>query len=250
MVCCNSLAIDNSVTPRILRVGTYGRSCFEIASPTGPSFAIDANLAFGAVGAGQSATLTCYVYNCGDAPLDIASATIAGVTPFRVEPAPALPVSVAPGATQPFQITFAPTAPGDAFATLVFETNDATQPAQSIPLSGTGVNTNLAPRLASNPIGAIGFGPVVLGASRTVTLQLFNVGTSPLRITAIAQTSGSNDIALSPAPGFPITIQPGAESDVTLQFTPTATGPATAVFSIASSDALSPATITANAKCI
>jgi len=246
MVCCNSLAIDNSVSPPVLRVGTYGRSCFEATRPTGPVFASDDNLAFGVVAANQSVTLPFYVYNCGNASLNISAASIIGIYPLTLGATPAIPVSIAPGATQTFQVTFAPTAPGEVFALLELTTNDPSQTTRLISMSATGVNTGLVQRLATNPIGTVGFGAVNTGSNRTVPVQLFNVGTAALSITSIARASGSNDFSLNPAPTFPIAIPPGGESDITLQFAPSGSGAISAVFTIASNDPHAPLTLTAS----
>jgi hypothetical protein len=247
MVCCNSLAIDNSVSPPVLRVGTYGRSCFEVSRSSGARarFASDDNLAFGVVATGQSVTLPFYVYNCGDAALDITATTVLGPGPFTFGSTPALPVSVAPGATQEFQVTFAPNATGDDFVLLELTTNDPGQTNPLIQASGTGVNTGLVQRLATNPIAAVGFGPTATGANRTVSVQLFNVGSAALSISSITRTSGSNDFSLNPAPSFPIVIPPGGESDITLQFAPSGSGAMTAEFTLASDDPRSPLKLSA-----
>src|SRR5205814_8007867 len=198
--------------------GTYGRSCYEVSRPSGsqPRFASDNNLAFGVVATTQSVTLPFYVYNTGDAALDITASSVVGPGPFTFGSTPALPVSLASGATQEFKVTFAPTTTGDDFVLLQLTTNDPTQATRSIPASGTGVNTRLVQRLATNPISIVGFGTVETGANRTVPVQLFNVGTAALNISAITLTTGSNDFSLNPAPTFPIVIPPGDESDITL----------------------------------
>jgi hypothetical protein len=246
MVCCNSLAIDNTVAPPILRVGTYGRSCFEVSRPTGPTFAVDSNLAFGPVATGQSVTLSIYVYNCGDAELDISATSILGTAPFAFTALPAMPVAIAVGATQQFQVTFSPTTVGDAFVLLEFTSNDTTQATRLIPASGTGVNTGLLPRLATNPISAVGFGTVLGGSDRSISVQLFNVGTAALNISAINLASGSNDFSLTPTPVFPLAIPSGGEVDVTFKFAPSGAGASVATFSIVSDDARSPLTLTTN----
>jgi hypothetical protein len=248
MVCCNSLAIDNSVSPPVLRVGTYGRSCYEVSRPSGgqPRFASDNNLAFGVVATTQSVTLPFYVYNTGDSALDITASSVVGPGPFTFGSTPALPVSLAPGATQEFKVTFAPTTTGDDFVLLQLTTNDPTQATRTIPASGTGVNTGLVQRLAANPISTVGFGTVETGANRTVPVQLFNVGTAALNVSAITLSSGSHDFLVNPAPTFPIVIAPGGESDITLQFAPTGSGPLTAEFSIVSDDPRSPLKLTAS----
>lgn len=246
MVCCNSLAIDNSVSPPVLRVGTYGRSCYEVTRPTaGPSFASDNNLAFGIVATGQSVTLPFYVYNCGNASLDISASSVVGSGFFTFAATPALPVSVAPGATQAFQVTFAPTSPGDIFALLQLTTNDPNQATRTIPASGTGVNTGLVQRLATNPIASIGFGTVTTGTNRAVTVQLFNVGTAALNIASITLSNESANFSLNPAPTFPIAIPPSGESDITVQFAPSGGGALTAEFTIASDDPTTPLKLTA-----
>lgn len=248
MVCCNSLAIDNSssVSPPVLRVGTYGRSCYEATRPTGPSFASDNNLAFGVVAVGQSVTLPFYVYNCGNASLDITATSISGLDPFTFGATPSLPVSISPGATQAFQITFAPTNTGDKFVVLQLTTNDPTLATRTIPASGTAVNTGLVQRLATNPIATVGFGTVTTGTNRTIPVQLFNVGTAALNIASITLTNGSPDFSLNPAPAFPIAIPAGGESDFTIQFAPSGSGALTAEFTIASDDPHSPRKLNAS----
>ena len=243
MVCCNSLAIDNSVAPPVLRVGTYGRSCFEVSRPTGPSLAIDSNLAFGTVATGQSATLPFYVYNCGDAALEITALNVLGSAPFTFGTTPALPVSIAPAATQAFQVTFAPTAPGDAMVLLEITCNDPTQSPRLVPASGTGVNTGLAPRLATNPIASILFGTVLSTANRTIPVQLLNVGTASLNLASLSLTNGSPDFSLDPAPTFPITIPAGGVTEVTFKFAPSSGGALSAEFSAVSDESRSPLTL-------
>lgn len=249
MVCCNSLAIDNTVSPPVLpvlRVGTYGRSCYEVSRPTGPTWAADSNLAFGVVATGQSVTLPFYAYNCGDADLIISATSVIGDGAFTFGATPTLPVTLSPGATQAFQVTFAPSNPGDTLVLLEITSNDTAQATRNLPASGTGVNTGLLPRLAANPITSVGFGTVIGGQTRSIPVQLFNVGTAPLNISAINQINGSNDFSITPAPAFPITIAPGGEFDVTFQFAPMGQGPLTATFSIISDDAQSPLTLTAS----
>lgn len=247
MVCCNSLAIDNSVSPQVLRVGTYGRSCYEVSRPSGgqPRFASDDNLAFGAVAVNRSVTLPFYVYNSGDAALNITATNVIGLAPFTFGSTPGLPVSVAPGATQTFQVTFAPTAAGDEFVLLQLTTNDPSQATRTISASGAGVSTGLVQRLAANPIATVGFGAVTSGSNRTIAVQLFNVGTADLSVTSISRTGGSSDFSLNPAPSFPIAIPAGGESDITFQFAPSGSGAQQAEFSIVSDDPRSPLKLTA-----
>jgi hypothetical protein len=156
-------------------------------------------------------------------------------------------VSIPPGGTQKFQITYTETGVHDTQGPLLqFDTNDPSG-SQFISLSGTVAgDTGLKQHLATNPTANCGFGVVTLPDSRTITVQLFNVGLAPLNISGITLTSGSSDFTLTPAPTFPIQIAPGAESDITIQFLPTGSGDRTAEFTIVSDDPRSPFKITAS----
>jgi hypothetical protein len=245
-VCCNSLAIDNSVNPPVLRVGTYGRSCYEVTRPTGPFYSADVSLGFGFVPVGQSVTLPFYVYNCGNAALVISAITPVGTAPITLGANPAIPVTINPAATQAFQVTFAPTAAGNSFIAFKIDTNDPGVATYFISASGTGVTTGLAPRLATNPISTILFGTVTVGNNRTVPVDLLNVCTAILNIASINPTGGSGDVTLNPAPAFPIAILPGAKTNVTFQFSPSGAGPISTVFAVVSDDPSSPQSLKAS----
>ncbi|UWZ84399.1 choice-of-anchor D domain-containing protein [Occallatibacter riparius] len=234
MVCCKSLAIDNSVSPAVLRVGTYGRSCFEATRPTGPKYAAEGNLACGVIATGQSATVSYYVYNSGDTALQITAAH--ATVPFSVGADPAIPVTIQPGATQKFQITFTDNVAHEPHGLLQFDTNDPSG-TQFISLSGTVIDSKLKQRLAVNPTSSCGFGIVEVGSNRTIPVQVFNVGTAPLNVTGITRTSGSADFSINPALPTPIPpIAAGAELDFTIQFAPSGAGDLNAEFTIASDD--------------
>ena len=50
---------STTVPPALLRIGTYGRSSFELKTPTGPVLAVNSDLGFGYVSVGQRATRLC-----------------------------------------------------------------------------------------------------------------------------------------------------------------------------------------------
>lgn len=251
-VSCSSLAIDNSVNPPVLRVGTYGRSCFEVTHATGPQIYVGPNPGFGAVPVGGSGTLAIYVYNYGDAALTVSGINIAGSASFALNPAPAFPVTIAPAGTQAFSLVFSPTAAGDQVCYIAINNNGGNSP-YALSATGRGVAAK-SPRLATNPASIptipnsnatppnTDFGPTTNKNPRSIPLQLFNVGTTPLAIQSINQ-SGSSDFSLSPAPVFPINIAAGGQASVTISYTPTSNGQASATFQIASNDPLSPSTL-------
>lgn len=237
-VCCNSLAIDNLPNPPLLRVGTYGRSAFEATRPTTPRLYCSPSLGFGSVPTpGGQGTLPIYLYNCGNAQLSISAMNFIGGGNFSLNPAPTFPINIDPGKTATVNMVYSPTAVADDTATLEIDSND---PSSSFVLTviGRGVAPG-KPRLATNPVGQTDFGAA--SADQTLTVQIFNVGTSDLKINGITHV-GSNDFSLNPAPTFPFTIPAGGESDLNIKYHPTSNGAANATFQIDSTDAQTPYT--------
>ena len=110
---CTSLAIDHALTPPLLRVGTYGRSAFELARLSGPRIIVRANLAFDNVLVGSTSDLTFTVFNVGDANLSITGVVDNSSNPNYALPGlPAMPIDLAPGAQSTMTVRFAPTVPG------------------------------------------------------------------------------------------------------------------------------------------
>jgi hypothetical protein len=234
-VSCMSLAIDNSVQPPVLRVGTYGRGCFEITRPTGPSIAVELGPTFGFVPQGGSSTLPLYVYNSGDSPLIVTGITrSSGSTAFTVGASDTFPVTLASGGTKTFQVAFAPSTPGDQAAVFEIASNNHAGSHYQFAISGRGVAAG-APRLATNPSRLTGFGAVPKNTQRSILLQMFNTGIADLHIYGIS-IFGSSDFSIGPTAPFPITIPAGAEADVTLNYQPSGIGDGAATVQIVSDD--------------
>jgi photosystem II stability/assembly factor-like uncharacterized protein len=207
-VACMSLAIDNSVTPRVLRVGTYGRGCFEVTRPHGPAMTVESTLGFCFARQGASYTQPLYIYNSGDAALTISAITRAsGSADFTIG-AVTLPATVAAGGMLTVPVVFRPSSAGDLGAVFEISSNDPHSP-YALTISGTGLASGL-PRLATNPSRGTGFGGAALGTRRTILLQMLNVGMSDLHVASL-QVVGSPDFAAAPTGAMPITIVPGGE---------------------------------------
>jgi hypothetical protein len=139
IVYCTSLALDSSVTPSLLRVGTYGRSVFELTSATGPLLAVNADLAFGAIGVGQRERRIVQLFNVGATNLHISSfVRIAGSTDFQIISGPATPVTIMPGEELDYTIQFMPRSPGDQTVTFRINSDDPFNPARQVSASGIG----------------------------------------------------------------------------------------------------------------
>ncbi len=136
---CKSLALDTSASPSLLRVGTYGRSVFELTAPARPTLVVEANLGFGFVPVGSSATLQVRAINVGSASVDLATFSHStGSADFAVSSG-TMPVVLQPGAEYDFSITFTPSSPGDSTATFRLDSTDPRRPVIDLAASGTGV---------------------------------------------------------------------------------------------------------------
>jgi hypothetical protein len=135
-----SLAIDTTVNPSVLRVGTYGRSVFTLASATGPVLDVKGDLAFGEVQTGKSDTRTVQLYDVGTTDLHISSFSLtSGSAAFSIISGPtSFPVTVTPGAHKDWTVKYAPTAAANDTAQFTAPSDDPSTPAQ-IPASGSAV---------------------------------------------------------------------------------------------------------------
>jgi hypothetical protein len=136
---CNALALDWTRTPSLLRVGTNGRSVFELTTSPTARVAVISNLAFGNVSVGSSVTLTAKVFNVGSAPLIVSGfARTSGSAAFT-STGVVLPVTIAPGGESDFSLRFQPTAAGNATAIFQLTSTNPVTPNLNVPMSGTGI---------------------------------------------------------------------------------------------------------------
>ena len=216
-VTCRSLALDQldkTRSPRLLRVGTYGRSCFELSKITGPSLAVEANLAFGGVLQGQTPSLLVRLLNVGNANINLTSFTrSSGNADFDfLNPPNLLPLT--PGEVRPVGITFSPGGNDKDIRTATFTIQSPDVPSVDIPASGI-TYTKRTPRLAVN--ASLNFGEVARGAQRVLSLIIANTGLDQLQISSIT-LSGSNDFSLA-APAS-LNLSAGAQQSFDLTFSP------------------------------
>jgi Abnormal spindle-like microcephaly-assoc'd, ASPM-SPD-2-Hydin/HYDIN/CFA65/VesB-like, Ig-like domain/Beta-propeller repeat len=199
-----------------------------------PSFcpsAWGANL--GQTTAGSSSTQTVTITNCGNAPLDFTSITSSVSTITASQSCG----SIAPAASCPVTLSFAPVDDNTSSGTITFSDNAAISP-QVIQVSAQGVAPDLEP--ASNPFD---FGHLLVGTQGpTVGLFLSNNGNAPLAISHIAISGGGFSIAQNsctgtwPA-GFPCVVQ--------LVFSPPTAGTLSGSLTITSNDPVHPQLVVA-----
>jgi hypothetical protein len=217
------LALDYGADPPVLRVGTYGRSSFELTAPTGPVLAVNTDLGFGNVGVGQRATRIVQVFNVGTTDLHISGISkLSGDPSFTIFPTPPTPTTIQPGEELDFTIQFAPTTRGNLSAIFHIQSDDPTQPDYQLPASGTGVTGKIAVS------GSLDFGTVARGTSATREITVTNTGLAALTITNVAMLGGSDPaFSVLPNPGVPQTIQPNDSLVYTVRFAPPANSNAT-----------------------
>ena len=178
--------------------------------------------------AGQSRVTGLELSNPGSGML-IVTAISSSDPAFQVV-SPSLPFSIAAGAQRQIEVLFAPSTSGVVTAALTFTSNDATQPTQRVPITGTGLTT-ATPDAAVLP-AALDFGSVTVGQNAALNVVLRNYGPGTLTLSSVT----SSDAQFTTA-GIATPLSLEAE-DVTMAvaFSPTKTGAQSATLRIATND--------------
>jgi uncharacterized cupredoxin-like copper-binding protein len=153
-------------------------------------------------------------------------------------------ITLAPGASTTFTVTFTPSAAGEYSAGLLISSNDGDENPFEVTLLGTG-KLPPAPEIAvEHPAGttlvdgasALTFGNSNIGTSVAKTVTVRNTGTANLTGLAITHSGmHSPDFALGSL--RVTTLAPGASTTFTVAFTPTASGNRSDSLRIVSNDA-------------
>ena len=190
---------------------------------------------FGAVGvSGPAKTLTATINATQDMRVSgITGTSVTSPSPFTLgtpsvngTAVAGYPVSLKSGDTLTVPVTFTPTATGSFTGSVDVTTNVAGFATVSTPLAGVGAAPGLTAYPASLAFGAPGtgigadtnFGPVPVGSSQTLTVDIVNTGTAAETVNSVA------------APSAPFTmtglsagtsLQPGQSASVAVTYTPT-----------------------------
>jgi hypothetical protein len=233
---CSALAFDPATS--VLRVGTYGRSCFELQKQTGPFLAAAYQFSFGPLQSGLTRSLGFTVYNIGNAPFDITGfSQILGDSELSLNPPFSSNVTVAANASHDFSLQFQPSAAKSFSATFQISSTDPAHPNFPVFVSGIGVATG-TPRLSAN--ANLRFGTVTKSHTRTLVAVLSNSGGADLHISSISNPEGSSAFTLTGVPALPLTLHPGDTAQFSCVYTPTSNGDDNAKIVISSDDPRSP----------
>src|SRR5713226_1624322 len=173
--------------------------------------------------------------NPGSANLDVSQATVSG-SGFGLSGL-TLPLTVAPGKSAAFTVSFTPTAASSATGSLSLISNAPTSPT-TIPLSGSGAAVSV--QLSASPT-SLSYGNVNLGSSSSKTVTLTNSGNSTASISQLT-VSGVGFTASGLTP--PLSLTAGQSTTFSVKFAPTVAGSVSGSVSVASNAANSPTPIT------
>jgi HYDIN/CFA65/VesB-like, Ig-like domain/Abnormal spindle-like microcephaly-assoc'd, ASPM-SPD-2-Hydin/Cep192 domain 4 len=228
-----------AVTGSISVVSTATNSPLTISlSGTGvqPQISVaPSSLSFGNLVVGTNGTQKLTISNPGTATLSVTQAALAG-TAFSTSGL-ALPLSIAPGGTASFNISFAPASAGSVSGSITLISNAATS-SLVIPLSGSGVAATL--QLSVSPT-SMSFGNLVTGSSATQNVTISNTGNSSVSISQVSETGTGFSVS---GITLPVSLAAGQSTSFGVKFTPASAGSLSGSVTVASNASNSPATIT------
>ena len=226
---------------RVLRASTFGRGVFELAQPTVPVVAVNAEngLNFGTVCSGETEYLNLTVFNVGGADLQVDSVSrVLGSTEFSVLANPPTPVTIGPNSHVDFTVQFTPTgAAGPRQATIRVASNDPAAPTVDLTATAIVGEPNIAGVIADSG----DFGEVCRHTIKDMNLTVNNSGSCDLVITGI--TSNNAEFLVPSVVVFPLTVAPGTSLAVPLRYAPDTVGTDNANISVASNDADTPSLV-------
>jgi hypothetical protein len=186
---------------------------------------------FGKVQIGDSSSLSIQLSNTGDKTLRITSKSEQGsVFSFGKFP---LPVKIRPGSSIRLRVIFRPTAKGYTHGILTLRSNAQDSPL-NMRVAGSGFYPSSA-ELGVTP-ATLSFGNVTVGSSASLQATLT---ASNAAVTISSDGSTTSEFAILGL-NLPVTIPAGQSIQVTLQFTPNASGTASAKAGFISNAADSP----------
>ncbi|HEY7710282.1 MAG TPA: choice-of-anchor D domain-containing protein, partial [Candidatus Entotheonella sp.] len=197
-------------------------------------------LSFGEVPVGSSVSLPLMVQNIGSAPLNIAALTLeaAASSGFASTNTPGgAGVVVLPGELFNMEVSYTPTAAGTVTGTVRIQSDAVNVAEVIVPLQGTGTVALPEPQIAVTP-ASVAFGALELGQTRTMTVQVRNIGTGALDLTGmVLEAIPDLGFTLSGIPALPASLEPGASFSIDVVYAPISAGPANSQLRIASNAA-------------
>jgi len=195
---------------------------------------IPASVSFGNVTVGVTNTQTLVITNPGTANLSVTQAPLVG-TGFSFSGL-TVPLSVVPGGSATFTVSFTPASASSFSGNLTLVNNTLNSPFV-VPLAGTGVSP--ITQLTASP-SSLSFGSITAGASGTQSVTLANTGNSSVSVSQISISAAGFS-----ATGFalPLTLAAGQSTSFSITFAPTTSGSFSGSVTVASNATNSPLAI-------
>jgi P pilus assembly chaperone PapD len=195
---------------------------------------VPTSVSFGSVTVGVTNTQTITVKNPGTANLTITQASLSG-SGFA-DSGISLPVTVAPGASSSFTLSFDPTTASATTGALTLASNAPTS-SLSVALSGTGIAQT---RVLASSSTSLSFGSLTLQTSASQAVTLTNTGNSSVTISQLTVAgAGFSYSGLT----FPVTLAAGQSASFNAIFDPTTPGSMSGSVTVVSNASNSPQTI-------
>jgi hypothetical protein len=190
-----------------------------------------ANVSFGSVSAGKSASKSVTVTNSGNTNVTISQINVSAtdVTASGLS----TPLTLTPGQNAAVNLTFSPKVAESVTGNVTVTSAQGTSAV--IPLTASAVQAGLAITPSS-----VNFGSVTMGSPNSQTIQLTNSGTGVLTVMQLGVTGSG---FTSSTVNLPLSLNPGASSTFNVQFAPQTAGNSSGGLSILSNAPNSPSTV-------
>ena len=201
-----------------------GISLVGIGSGSGQLVSNPAAMNFGSLQVGGSKPWTGVLTNSARTVVTVSNASMSG-TGYQLSGL-TLPVTLNPGQSTNYAVTFAPKSAGTFSGNLAI-TSNAPNPTLNVALSGTGVAGG---QLTSNPT-SLSFGSVQTGSKKMLSETLTNSSTAAITISRVVPSgAGFSFSGMTP----PVTLSPNQSFTFSVAFAPTSSGAASGALSITS----------------
>ncbi|MGB9596120.1 MAG: choice-of-anchor D domain-containing protein, partial [Candidatus Poribacteria bacterium] len=181
-------------------------------------------LNFGDVEIGQTVRKNFYIYNDGNATLEINRITTSD-NQFMIVDDPNVPA----GSVAVISVDFKPTSLGQKEAIITISSNDPDEPTKTITAKGKGISPPAPDIRLSNT--SLDFGDVQVGESKVLYLNIFNDGNLPLVLNSLT-TNNEQFAVIWDSQNVPV----NGYVTISVRFSPILTGLKTATLTITSND--------------
>lgn len=192
------------------------------------------SLGFNSVEVGFDSTNTFWIYNTGDADLEVDS-IVSDNSYFTYNSIPRVDRIVAPGDSSEVSVTFAPLEAGNFTGNLTIYSNSVENDVFALQMSGSGYV--LQPEIAVDP-DTLNFGSVTVNEEETLSFKIYNNGEGVLMISNITSSNEAFTFTFPDVEGeeLSIDIEPGDSVSVNVTFSPVESGDYTGTINIFSND--------------